>query len=168
MATELPQDHNGEPDFTIKNKLDELQTLTAIDGKSIDDMDLRTTEKRTQERKALLKDTIKDPNENDVLSSKEVQDYNDKYEVDLDNSNPMFIFPENRKNMNYVNMIRQSNDSYARERDLFAVRPPIDAQQQILDRLKNRESLELSQKVGMGIRLSEAEEKRLFESLFNQ
>jgi hypothetical protein len=166
MATQLPEDYNGESEFTIKNTLDELEDKMVSSGVSVDDLDLRTTTKRTPEKKEMVEDTMKDPDQNDVLSSKEVQDFNDKYEVDLDNSNPMFIFPENKVNTSYVNLIRQSNESYANERDLLTVRPAIDIQQQIFNRLQNRQSLDIADKVRYGVKLSQAEEKMFFENMF--
>ena len=167
MTTILPQDDIGDPDFDIENKLDTLQSIMVMDGIDIGDLDRRTSDGKapvSKEEQAMLIDTAVDPDENDVVSSKQVDQFNRKYDVNLE-TNPEFIFASDLDNMNFVNTIRESNESYAKERDLFTVRPPVDTQQRIADSLRNTEAMTIRQKLDMGMALSEEEQRILLDSL---
>lgn len=167
MTTTLPEDNQGEPMFDIEDKLDTLQSMMIMDGINMDDLDSRTTQQNagmSKEEKAMVMDTATDPDQNNVVGSKQVDEFNRRYDTNLEN-NPMFIFASDLDNMNFVNTIRQSNESYAKERDMFAVRPAVDTQQRIADSLRNREALTIKQKLDMGLALSEEEQRILLDSL---
>ena len=142
MASDLPEDRNGMLDFDLEDSLDTLNGLLAEHNITIDDMEERSQLGRTlnlrkdlddtnvHELDRIISDTMKDPDMNNVDQSRsdEVDEFNKKFEVDLENDNPTFIFPDDRKTHNFVGMIQQANQSFIKERDMFNI-PPQEEQQ---------------------------------------
>lgn len=130
MTTDLPSDNNGDILFGIEDKMEQLSNFMTLNDLEIDEKDLRK-KIRNSELNALIDNQIVDVNENDINlpDTLQVENFINKIEPDMGTTDPEFIFPEDEKNMNYVNVIKQSNQSFQKERDRFLIPPPPDLQQ---------------------------------------
>ena len=131
----------GDTQFGLLEPLDKLQTMLNMRNVDIESLDERGESQDTmfrgfEPRQLQLITGYVDNNPEMDIRSNQVRDLNDKFDKDLDNSNPNYIFRDDMRTRNNVNVVRTGNASYARERDLFVTPPPIDIQQKIFEMLR--------------------------------
>lgn len=123
---DLPDDENGNPLLEFEDILDTLNNQMMQEQTQVENDDTRgihpnvyadirvsALQDRDVKNKMII-DNIKDGDMNNVGSMR-VQDFNQKYDTNLDDSDPSFIFKQDLKTQNYVNTIRQSNTSFSKE-----------------------------------------------------
>ena len=141
-TTDLPTDiTTGDTRYEMLEPLDKLQTMLNMKNVDIESLDERGTSQDAmfrgfEPRQLQLITGYVDNNPEMDIRSSQVKDLNDKFDKNLDNSNPNYIFRDDMRTRNNVNVIRTGNASYARERDLFVTPPPKDIQQKIFEMLR--------------------------------
>ena len=141
-TTDLPTDiTTGDTRFEMLEPLDKLQTMLNMKNVDIESLDERGESQDTmfrgfEPRQLQLITGYVDNNPEMEIRTSQVKDLNDRFDKNLDNSNPNYIFRDDMRTRNNVNVIRTGNASYARERDLFVTPPPKDIQQRIFEMLK--------------------------------
>lgn len=143
---DLPKDYfTGEPIFELEEPLERLNTMLMrqLPDQQISDLDDRSENLgvlfnriKPAELQTITGFIDRDPKQR--IKSSSVRDLNDKFDFNMDSSDPNFIFRGDLKTRNNVDLIRQGNLSFAKERDLFVVPPPKDIQQSILDILEKK------------------------------
>jgi len=141
-TTDLPTDiTTGDTRFEMLEPLDKLQTMLNMKNVDIESLDERGESQDAmfrgfEPRQLQLITGYVDNNPEMEIRTSQVKDLNDRFDKNLDNSNPNYIFRDDMRTRNNVNVIRTGNASYARERDLFVTPPPKDIQQRIFEMLK--------------------------------
>lgn len=141
-TTDMPTNMiTGDTQFGLLEPLDKLQTMLNMRNVDVESLDERGESQDAmfrgfEPRQLQLITGYVDNNPEMDIRSNQVRDLNDKFDKDLDNSNPNYIFRDDMRTRNNVNVVRTGNASYARERDLFVTPPPIDIQQKIFEMLK--------------------------------
>lgn len=143
MATyDVPYDlTSGDPRFDLIEPLERLQTMLNEKNIDIESLDARTESMEQiirgfepMDLQKMIGITDSDPEL--TIPSSAVRDLNERFDKDLDNSDPNFIFRDDMRTRNNINTIRTGNDSFARNRDLYVTPPPKDVQQKIFELLK--------------------------------
>lgn len=143
ITSDLPQDvRTLSPYFALDDPLTRLQVMLNEKNIDVDNLDERvdnhglvSLKGYPEERQQAAMRAAVNRNPEQTITSRGVRDLNERFDVDLDNSNPQFIFKENLRSGNNVRLIQTSNQSYSHDRDLYAIPPPKDVQQQILNLL---------------------------------
>jgi hypothetical protein len=142
ITTDLPYDvSSGDVSFDLDEPLSRLQTMLNMKNIDIESLDMRGEGQDAMfkgfEPRELQKITgfVNNNPEMDIKSA-QVRDLNDKFDKNLDNSNPNYIFRDDLRTRNNVNIIKMGNMAFARERDMFVTPPPKDIQQKIFEMLK--------------------------------
>jgi hypothetical protein len=151
MATsDLPTDiRTGLPRYELEEPLEHLQTMLNRRNVDIESLDIRGEgQDRTRmdvqfmgrEPKELQIITgIVNGNPEMDIKSNSVRDLNEKFDFDMKNNNPNYIFRDDIQTRDNVNTIRQGNKSFAEARDMFVVPPAINTQQNIFELLQSRQ-----------------------------
>lgn len=144
ILTDLPFNSDTlNPAFEIEEPLQRLQTLLNRQNIDIDNLDDRVdndmfvNKKESPHTLTSIKNDI-ESNPMQKLTSKNIGDLNDRYYASLDNSNPSFIFSTDFRTRNNIGLIRNSNQTYSIERDMYAIPPPVDIQQKIYELLSTK------------------------------
>jgi len=142
MATsDLPTDiRTGDPRYELEQPLEHLQTMLNQRNVDVESMDLRGGHHdimyRGFEPKQLQTMTgIINNNPEQAITSRGVKDLNDMFDKSMINANPNYIFRTDLQTRNNVRTIQTGNQSYARNRDMFVVPPPVDSQHKIFELL---------------------------------
>ena len=141
--TDLPFDVNtGEPRYGLEEPLQHLQTMLNQSNIDIETLDVRGAGQSVRfagfEQPELQKITnIVDHDPEMKIRSGAVRNLNDKFDINLDTSDPNFIFRGDRMTRNNVALIQRGNESFVRDRDMFTSPPPVDNQQKIFDLLSS-------------------------------
>jgi hypothetical protein len=145
MATyDVPYDlTSGDPRFDLIEPLERLQTLLNEKNVDIESLDARTESMEQIIRGFEPMDLQKmigmvDNQPEMTIPSSSVRDLNERFDKNLDNSNPNFIFRDDVITRNNINTIRNGNASFARSRDIYITPPPKDVQQKIFELLKSK------------------------------
>jgi len=142
MTTDLPIDINtGDPRYELEDPLEKLQAMLNRSNIDIESLDMRGNGKdimyRGIEPKELQLITgYVDGNPEQTIKSGYVRDLNDKFDKDLVNANPNYIFRDDIRTRNNIATIQKSNQTFIRERDMYVVPPPKDTQQKIFELLQ--------------------------------
>jgi len=135
--------HTGSQRFELEEPLDKLQTLLNDKNIDIDTLDVRDN----PEKVSIAMSGYEDPDlqvitnyvDNDPelrIKSRDVKDLNDKFDKNLINNNPQFIFSTDLTTRNNIQTIRNGITAFVKNRDMFITPPPQDIQQKIFDLLK--------------------------------
>lgn len=142
VTTDLPYDiTTGDQRFELEEPLERLQSMLNVKNIDIESLDMRGESQdamfRGFEPRELQKITgfVNNNPEMDIKTA-QVRDLNDKFDKNLDNSDPNYIFRDDRRTRNNVNIIKMGNMSFSRERDMFVTPPPKDIQQKIFELLQ--------------------------------
>lgn len=145
MTTDLPFDvRTGEPRYELEDPLERLQTRLNERNIDVESLDLRGDSMSRsifsgfEPKELQLITGIVDGNPEQTIPSSSVRDLNDKFDKDLDNSDPNYIFRSDLRTRNNRDLIRMGNFQFAKERDFFVTPPPVDIQQKIFDMLRQR------------------------------
>lgn len=142
--TDLPYNINtGNPYYELEDPLVRLQTSMNernVDVESLDERsssnDIMFRGREPAELQLITGYIDEDPEQK--IRSRSVKDLNDFFDKDLDTSDPNYIFRSDLRTRNNVDLIRQGNASFARDRDLYVVPPAVDTQSKILELLKEK------------------------------
>lgn len=143
ITSDLPIDvSTGDISFGLDEPLQRLQVMLNERNIDIDSLDERGMHgdvlMRGYEPKQLQRITnFVDEDPELKIKSSQVKDLNDYFDKNLDNSDPNFIFRDDRITRNNVGIIQQGNASYVKDRDLYVVPPPPDVQQKIFELLRS-------------------------------
>ena len=143
-VTDLPFDsRTGTPFYELDEPLEKLQVMLNKKNIDVETLDTRSGSNYAsfigyEPRELKLITSYVDSNPEQTINSGSVRDLNELFDKDLKTNNPNYIFRDDQITRNNINTIRQGNQSFAKERDLFVVPPPINAQQQIIDLLKKK------------------------------
>ena len=143
ITSDLPEDvRTLSPYFALDDPLTKLQVMLNERNIDVDNLDERVDNvglvslkgyPEEKEQAAMRMAVSRNPTQ--TITSRGVRDLNDRFDVDLDNSNPQFIFKDNMRRGNNIRLLQASNQSYANNRDMFTIPPPKDVQQRMLDLL---------------------------------
>lgn len=145
MTTDLPTNINtGDPFYEMVEPLDRLQAELTAKNVTIDSLDMRGSSLDTimyngyepMELQKITSMVNENPEYN--IRSSQVKDLNDYFDINLDTSNPNYIFRSDLMTRNNIGTIRRGIQSYVADRDIFVTPPPIDTQQKILELLKKQ------------------------------
>jgi len=143
ITSDLPEDvRTLSPYFALDDPLTKLQVMLNERNIDVDNLDERvdnvglvSLKGYPEEKEQAAMRMAIDRNPEQTITSRGVRDLNSRFDVNLDNSDPQFIFKDSARSGNNINLIQTSNQSYARNRDMFTVPPPKDVQQRMLDLL---------------------------------
>ena len=143
ITSDLPEDvRTLSPYFALDDPLTKLQVMLNARNIDIDNLDERVDNTglvslkgypEEKEQAAMRMAMSRNPTQ--TITSRGVRDLNDRFDVNLDNSNPAFIFKDNMRSGNNIRLIQTSNQTYTANRDMYTVPPPKDVQQRMLDLL---------------------------------
>jgi len=143
ITSDLPEDvRTLSPYFALDDPLTKLQVMLNARNIDIDNLDERVDNTglvslkgypEEKEQAAMRMAMSRNPTQ--TITSRGVRDLNDRFDVNLDNSNPAFIFKDNMRSGNNIRLIQTSNQTYTTNRDMYTVPPPKDVQQRMLDLL---------------------------------
>jgi len=142
VTTDLPYDiTTGDQRFEEEEPLSKLQSMLNMKNIDIESLDVRgegqdAMFKGFEPRQLQLITGIVDADPELDIRSSQVRDLNDRFDKNLDNSNPNYIFRDDVRTRNNVNTIRTGNAEFAKQRDLFVTPPPVDVQQKIFEMLR--------------------------------
>ena len=143
ITSDLPEDvRTLSPYFALDDPLTKLQVMLNERNIDVDNLDERvdnvglvSLKGYPEEKEQAAMRMAVDKNPTQTITSRGVSDLNERFDVDLDNSNPQFIFKDNMRSGNNIRLLQASNQSYANNRDMFTIPPPKDVQQRMLDLL---------------------------------
>ena len=143
ITSDLPEDvRTLSPYFALDDPLTKLQVMLNARNIDIDNLDERvdntglvSLKGYPEEKEQAAMRMAMNRNPTQTITSRGVRDLNDRFDVNLDNSNPAFIFKDNMRSGNNVRLIQTSNQTYTTNRDMYTVPPPKDVQQRMLDLL---------------------------------
>lgn len=144
VTSDLPTNiFSGDLSYELEQPLEKLQTMLNIRNVDIETLDERGVSQdvafRGIESKQLQTITgLTDNNPEMKIRSNQVRDLNDKFDKELDNSNPNYIFRSDRFTHNNRDLIRRGNSAFAGERDFFTTPPPVNTQQKIFELLQEK------------------------------
>jgi hypothetical protein len=140
-TTDIPTNRmTGEIQYELEQPMDVLQNMLNKKNIDIDSLDMRgegfDVMFRGYDSKELqvITGMVNSDPELDIKSSS-VRDLNDRFDKNLDNSNPNYIFRGDVFSRNNRSLIQVGNSNFAKERDFLTTPPPIDTQQQIFELL---------------------------------
>lgn len=144
---DLPKNiFSGDTRFELEEPLDRLQTLLNNKNIDVDNLDLRGDDDKT----TIEIGGFSDPELNIItnfvdadpelrIKSRDVRDLNEKFDKNLINNNPMFIFSTDLETRNNIQTIRTGINSFVTNRDMFITPPTPDIQQKIFELLSKNE-----------------------------
>jgi len=143
ITSDLPEDvRTLSPYFALDDPLTKLQVMLNARNIDIDNLDERvdntglvSLKGYPEEKEQAAMRMAMNRNPTQTITSRGVRDLNDRFDVNLDNSNPAFIFKDNMRSGNNIRLIQTSNQTYTANRDMYTVPPPKDVQQRMLDLL---------------------------------
>ena len=141
-TTDLPWNVDaGEPMYNLEEPLEMLQTMLNQKNIDIESMDMRGAAhedfefgEEPRQLKLITQFTSQNP-EMDIRSAR-VRDLNDKFDFEMDSSDPNWIFRDDLVTRSSVATIQRGNQSFAQARDQLITPPPIDTQQKIFELLQ--------------------------------
>lgn len=142
MTSDLPIDiRTDETRYELEDPLEKLQAMLNKNNIDIESLDMRGTGQDIMFRGVEPKELqvimgYVDGNPKQEIRSKHVKDLNDMFDKNLINADPNYIFRDDIITRNNISTIQRSNQTYARDRDLYIVPPPKDTQQKIFELLK--------------------------------
>ena len=144
ITSDLPEDERTlSPYFALNDPLTMLQVMLNERNIDVENLDERVDNhglvslkgyRRDHEQAAMEASIQRNPKQR--ITSQAVRDLNDRYHKTLANDNPQFIFSSDLKTGNNVHLLQESNQSFAKSRDMFVIPPPKDVQSRILDLLQ--------------------------------
>ena len=143
-TTDLPTDYaSGDTLFDLEDPLSRLQTMLNQKNVDIDSLDLRGEGQDTlfrgfEPHQLRLITGVVDGNPEMDIKSNSVRDLNDKFDKNIDTSDPNYIFRSDVFTRNNVATIQRGNQAFAKDRDLYIVPPPVDSQNKMFELLKGR------------------------------
>ena len=140
MATsDLPYDFNtGDRRYQLEEPLEHLQSMLNKKNVDIESLDIRGLSNDIQyngiephELRLITGHVDADPEMK--IRSSNVRNLNTRFDFDMTNDNPNYIFRDDVFTRNNVNTIRTGNASFAKARDLFVTPPPIDSSNKLFE-----------------------------------
>ena len=140
-TTDIPTSRmTGEIQYELEQPLDQLQNMLNRKNIDIDSLDMRGEGfdvmfrgYDARELQVITGFVNSDPELN--IRSSSVRDLNDRFDKNMDNSNPNYIFRGDVFSRNNRSLMQVANANFAKERDFLTTPPAIDTQQQIFELL---------------------------------
>lgn len=132
---------SGEIQYELQQPMDKLQNMLNDRNIDIESLDMRgeghdVLFRGYEPRELQVITGIVNGDPQMGIKSASVRDLNDRFDKNMDTSNPNYIFRDDTRTRNNRDIIRNGNASFARERDFLTTPPPVDVQQQIFELLK--------------------------------
>jgi hypothetical protein len=140
-TTDIPTSRlTGEIQYELEQPMDILQNMLNKKNIDIDSLDMRGAGfdvmfKGYEPRELQVITGMINNNPELNIKTSSVRDLNDKFDKNMDNSNPNYIFRGDVFSRNNRSLIQVGNANFAKERDFLTTPPAIDTQQQIFELL---------------------------------
>lgn len=143
-TTDIPTSRlSGQIQYELEQPMDRLQNMLNDKNIDIDSLDMRgeghdVLFEGYEPRELQVITGIVDGDPEMDIKSSSVRDLNDRFDKNMDTSNPNYIFRGDVFSRNNRNLIRNGNVSFVKERDFLTTPPAIDTQQKIFELLRDK------------------------------